>query len=759
MADDSHPTSAPNNIWTGGAPNSLRLTRAEKSRLNDVHSENTDFAFLNDDSAFREMLDALARLGRDIEHAGAAAGRVRLVLDYQEKSPEQEPAEAAVEEPVSEEPGITVRSESSNDGSGSGSGWHHTASWPHQHRAFDTPLYFQADVRHDGSGNVDIQLAVNSYSYKITYQSYSRECEGPVAVIRELSAVVARHCGDLKYIHPHNAKNLLFLRTLCSVVARSFREPDPGREAENRWAAAATGAWEAVDTATEISLCEAMREAWETSGLSTDCPCCQVDPSEGASGEGARRLMKVATGELVDAERGGRGRAYEYAAVSYCWGSVTSDEDLLRQVHAAVAGTPIEYVWVDRFCLSAEPAPRQEEVHRMGDVYARARLVVVLPGAAVPELDHLRYDANGTAVRVTPENSRRVGDQWTQAEWRSRCWTFQEASMARATAVVTGSRKRPVLSGAALDALATASTEGTGHEGGSVSVKLAPWHPLDDTWLRADAHTYEASRDGKHHLFHRSHRACGACGRPRGGARPPKQPLLVLMGLSWHRRASREQDTVYALLSMAEGGDRVPVRYDVPLEAVYRVLIRTRVVGAEVMALGGGYVGGGAAASSSSSSWVPRRNGDGRGVEAEAEARVPVNRRGEWLRNGEAGITDRDTLRAAVVPVSIAKGRDGGTVLWLAGLEKQHYVRDGLGPGEDLPGLVEMGWQAHALAPLTALDWPGWRLVLVFSSPVEGEGQGEGGVRRVERTLVLSTYMPSKRGMESLAIETIEYAS
>lgn len=73
--------------------------------------------------------------------------------------------------------------------------------------------------------------------------------------------------------------------------------------------------------------------------------------------------------------------------------------------------------------------------------------------------------------------------------------------MIRARVGVTGSSKRSVLFGAALDALAT------GRRG---SVKLTSWHALDDTWLRADVQIYQWNYKTKQHLCSGSDRACGA---------------------------------------------------------------------------------------------------------------------------------------------------------------------------------------------------------------------------------------------------------
>lgn len=684
----------------GGAPNSLRLTSEEKRCLDYNSTGNNTFDMLNKDTEFRSILGALFKLQRDITRMDAA-GHVRLDVEFQEESMERTPTGPAIEHRGKSS--IAIRA---SDASHQSARWGHTC----KKSSGSGSLHLNADIEYDRSGNMAIRLAIKSHAYRYSGdgdQFYKRKFEGPTAVIQELSSIIVRNNGDLAYMDLHPIKCLIFLRSLCGVVASVFRENDPRRQAEFRWAASATGVGEAVELKTYTQ--EAMAYAWDASQLSTDCPDCQTRHVS----QGPERLVEISTWTPMERTD------VDYAAISYCWSSVASNEDLRRQVETATQDTPINYVWIDRSCLSDEPTARQKEVHRMSEIYAKARLVIILPGTQITELDNLLYDANGTAIRVTEENSRRIGEQWTQAEWRSRCWTFQEASMARATAVVTGSRKQPVLSGAALDALATCGMGG--------SVKLTPRHPLDDTWLRANTHTYKVDLDDKYHMFERSHQVCGACGLPQD-LPPKKQQLLVLMALSWHRRASKEQDTVYSLLSMALNGDKIPVRYDVTLEELYRVLIETKVIGAEIMALGGGYVG-------KRTSWIPSRG------EYEQD-------RWERLSFVSAGVTEKNTLLTAAIPVTLLNEHED-TYLRLAGVHIPLYVTD-----EDrvLTGIMDE-WQAHALAPLTRVRRSNWKLVLIFSSA------GEGGIRHVEKVHVCEGEYPRKRGMESLAIEMVEYAS
>lgn len=387
--------------------------------------------------------------------------------------------------------------------------------------------------------------------------------EGPSATIRKLSEIMVceNNSSDKNFLYLPLPKRriLVFLKTLCGVVARVFREPDRKYEAEFRWAAAATGgAFPPVEIPTTVDVGQAMTAIWDASRVSEDCHMCQRKMAFA----GSVRLMNMATKEVTAKEN------CDYAAISYCWSSVKDDDDLLAKVRDAVRDTPIKFVWIDLLCLNSEPAARQYEVHHMSEVYSNARLVIIFPGCEIPELGNLCYDANGTALNVNAEACRRIRGQWTRAEWRNRCWTYQEASMASATAVVTGSYKKPVLSGAALDALATS-------RGGSV--KLTPWHPLDDTWLRADVHMYQWNYEAKQHLFSRSHRVCGSCGLPRNSA-PEKQSMLQLMSLSWNRRAGKELHTVYSLLSMTEGGEKVPIDYGITMRELYSVLIQTKLV-------------------------------------------------------------------------------------------------------------------------------------------------------------------------------------
>lgn len=624
------------------------------------------------------------------------------------------------------------------------------ASWPlvhfNEYLSSQDNVDLQAYIIYHKWGDLAIRISIQRPLRRIyDLQQGLPPCgglyEGPSATIRKLSEIMfcENNNSHFMYLLLPQRRILLFLKTLCGVVARVFTEPDPKYEAEFRWTAAATGgALPPVEAPTTVDVGKAMTTTWDASRVSENCYKCR----RRMTFAGSVRLMNVATKEVTPKEH------CDYAAISYCWSSVKDDDDLLAKVRAAVRDTPIEFVWIDRLCLSSEPAAREYEVHHMSEVYANARLVIIFPGCEIPELDKLCYDSNGTALRVNAENCRRIGDQWTRAEWRNRCWTYQEASMARATAVVTGSYRKPVLSGAALDALATC-------RGGSV--KLTPWHPLDDTWLRADVHMYQWNYEAKQHLFSRSHRVCGSCGLPRNSA-PEKQPMLQLMSLSWNRSASKELDTVYSLLSMAEGGEKIPIDYEITTRELYSLLIRTKVVGAELLALGGGFVGPGTC-------WMPKKDNSFSGTEMALTQDIA-------LGIVDADITSRGTLRAAVVPVSLS---EEGRELYLAGLRRplticssvrfdpepesahcrpsmwfqvQHrYNRTGSCEVESVDGC-----QIHALAPPTRYRPHRWALILIFSS-------GGPGIRHVEKTQVIAASCLFKTRMESLAIEVVEYGS
>lgn len=726
VADDSHATARASDSWTDDSSIIEVGPSADESQAAAARSPddspcltgsdedepegvlNKVLTAKNDGAAFRRILDALTTMERDIKDAGAT-GHISLELDYiEEQGPPDDMSESY----------ITITSE----------GWYYMkrASWPVK-RLLDGSLHLAADIRHDDHGNMHVKMAMTFYGSDET-ESYSRECRGPIATISELSTLMVRYKNS--DCDSGSTKCFLFLRTLCGVVARAFPGLDSERTAKDRWVAAATGAWEAVET--ETSLQKAMSDVWDASRLSPDCPSCE----RRNDCEGPKRLIEMATGELVEAAKG-----CEYAAVSYCWGSVTGDEELWAQVGMAVRNTPISHVWIDRFCLSSDPATRQYEVHHMAEIYANARLVLILPGTQITELDNMHFDANGTAVQVNKENIQRIGEQWTQTEWRSRCWTFQEATMARATAVVTGSRKKPVLSGAALDALAT-STSGS-------NVKLVPWHPLDNTLIRVNLHMYEAEWSNKYYLFTRSYRVCGACGLPQNKSpRAQKQPLLALMGLSWNRKATKELDTVYSLLSMAKDGYKIPVRYDITMEELYEVLIETRVVGAEILALGGGFAG-----STSATCWMPNRG-----------KQSPYG--GEYFLFGVgARITRMGTLRAEVLAVKIwveergvisfevrAKARFPG--MW----DKASALVWTGAQLEDLSKGWPEGWQywqANVLAPLTYVRRVKggvymWKILMVFSS-------GTGSLRHIEKIRILDGTSDDWLDHKNLARDTVEF--
>lgn len=728
-------------------PACFRLSDGEQRVLEKTFSDVKDFTAIDRDHELCSMLNSLYKLEHEIQST-AVSGTVRLeTWDSTDRSASSPTLKREVSFSIQSE-GLCQKANWPLKGSDKNSSWGRDI------------LALQGDTIYHKGGDLVIKIAIDRgknsspYHWNGLSKPHSGRYDGPIATIRELTDIMVRENNSglhLWALSLPRRKILVFLRTLCGLVARVFRESDPKHAAEFQWAAAATaGALPPVDPSTTLDLGKAMTAIWNASRLSEACCECQRRVSSAKS----VRLMDVATKQITSEDN------RDYAAISYCWSSVKDDDDLLAKVKVAVQDTPIEFVWIDRFCLSSEPAAREDEVHRMSEIYANARLVIILPGAEIPELDNLCYDANGTALQVNAENCRRIGEQWTQAEWRNRCWTYQEASMARATAVVTGSHKKPVLSGAALDALATC-------RGGSV--KLTPWHPLDNTWLRADLHMYQWDYEAKQHLFARSHRVCGACGLPRGSA-PEKQQMLQLMSLSWNRRASKELDTVYSLLSMAEGGENIPVDYEITMQELYSVLIKTKVVGAELLALGGGFVGPGTC-------WMPDKDNKF----SEMEMALTHD---EALQKVDAEITTTGTLRAAVVPVSLS---GSGRILHLKGFEKPLYLRSSVkfdswpSPNHLRPSVwsrltpiydpldaydprftydprdsfeVEAvdGCQIHALAPPTTYTLRLWAVVLIFSS-------GEGTVRHVEKTQVVAVTSTKKRLMESLAIEIVEFGS
>lgn len=327
--DKPHATTA-SDIWTGRSAISLRLSAFEREHLNREWTRaywNNAFATFNDDVEICGILDTLLNL-RKYSHARSPADHVRLEMDYEE------------EEHVSET-SIAIRCE--------GSHHTHTASWPYESLPGGDPLpHLRADIKHDDAGHMSIKLVMKGRGPGRRRGDdrlcFSRKCQGPTAIIKELSTTMVRNNRGLVPVHPHWIRCMVFLRTLCCVVAGNHMEHDPGRVAENRWAAAATRVGEAMEV--EISLPAAMTDAWDASNLSRGCLSCRRRHDN----EGAKRLMKVVTGEVIEAGD------FEYAAVSYCWSSVKGDEDLLAQVWDLAPTSP----FLISFLILATP-----QIHKM----------------------------------------------------------------------------------------------------------------------------------------------------------------------------------------------------------------------------------------------------------------------------------------------------------------------------------------------------------------------------------------------------------
>lgn len=673
---------------------------------------------LDDDSAFFEVINALSHLEYDLYAAPtiqkATISRLHKIHH--------------LDEDISNETSLTIR--------GTSWGSHCSKEPGYEEHSPYACAGLHILLRDNDDMSLDVQMTVDSdwERYKIlseglqfvqTPHLLSAERRGLTAMLQEVSTTMALLCPTIVSSQCpclENLKCLFFLRRLCDFLAKKSMNTNRKSTAEDRWTRAAIGAstWDAVESTT-VPIQQEISECWEAGQLALDCTTCQ----DRHTWAGPTSLINSRTWTLTQP------REFEYAAVSYCWDSYKSDKELQADVQLAVKDTPVEYLWIDRFCLSPDELLRQQEIHHMSDIYAKARLVLILPGKEIKELDNLQYDANGTALRVTKENRERIGEQWTRAPWRSRYWTYQEAFMARATAVVTGSAQRPVMSGAALDALATCPDG---------NVKLTRWHPLDDTVLRNDAHSYHGiQRNGAQFMFHRSHRVCGACGQSESKI-ARKQPLLTLMGLNWYRQSTRELDTVYSLLAMASEGHRVPVRYDLTIMELYRFLISQKILGAEIMALGAGFVG-------PRTSWMPKRNHQSHHLKIKNVLPARVWPRGAKV---EIDIDERGTLSAAVVPATISASEDG-TFLHLNGKATPIKV-------ELEEGSLEVGLEAHVLAPIRLGQSNGAAtLVLILSSVV-----GPGSVRQVRRVEIIemdwfASAMMFKKGMDYEDITTVRY--
>ncbi|KIW67364.1 hypothetical protein PV04_06625 [Phialophora macrospora] len=144
-----------------------------------------------------------------------------------------------------------------------------------------------------------------------------------------------------------------------------------------------------------------------------------------------------------------------YVALSYCLGTtklniviresatgrhvdMDSTPQTIRDAIFVTRRLPWRYLWVDAICIDPRyPSKRQELINKMDSVYSNAQLVLCamgdhadtgLYGVSTPRSPQPQLNVNGRSLVSTMSTLREV---LQNSRWATRCWTYQEALLAR----------------------------------------------------------------------------------------------------------------------------------------------------------------------------------------------------------------------------------------------------------------------------------------------------------------------------------------
>ncbi|KAI3322886.1 heterokaryon incompatibility protein-domain-containing protein [Xylariaceae sp. AK1471] len=173
------------------------------------------------------------------------------------------------------------------------------------------------------------------------------------------------------------------------------------------------------------------------------------------------KLLDCQTRQIINA---GRGRMYDYIALSYVWGKDPADAydypllperlpPVIRDAMAVVLGIGLRYLWVDRYCIwQDDPIHKMNQVNLMDQIYGNAYLTINacagedpeygLPGVGVIQRRAVNQTSTviGQETLVTHISHREQSELISASTWRSRAWTLQEEALSPRRLYVTDSQ-------------------------------------------------------------------------------------------------------------------------------------------------------------------------------------------------------------------------------------------------------------------------------------------------------------------------------
>ncbi|KXH49421.1 hypothetical protein CNYM01_08282 [Colletotrichum nymphaeae SA-01] len=145
--------------------------------------------------------------------------------------------------------------------------------------------------------------------------------------------------------------------------------------------------------------------------------------------------------------------AFEYATLSYVWGSVHSDgvvsgrrlpssvPRVIEDAKTVTASLGFQYLWVDRYCIPQHCAKdAHEQIRNMNLIYARSCITIIAAAGRCPDyglpgvgkttrkvLDTFQIGSH--TIRRMPTDAKWVEQQIQHSKWNTRAWTCQEAAL------------------------------------------------------------------------------------------------------------------------------------------------------------------------------------------------------------------------------------------------------------------------------------------------------------------------------------------
>lgn len=264
-------------------------------------------------------------------------------------------------------------------------------------------------------------------------------------------------------------------------------------------------------------------------------------------------------------------RPHHYLALSYCWAEWPEEKEyaLRDEIGELSQRLGIRYFWVDRWCIKQDDeSDKAMEIPRMKDYYMGASACMVLAGPSVKPFGCVpRHDgAILSAYQQLMQNKDGISSLMS-CPWASRVWTLQEAMMAQQVIYAVG---KQLIDGDYISELvAYASSfpdiytgdpqQGTEWIGGYGSYR---WNARAPSVVPPGQFMM---RDGGRRLTIRR--------TPFGGEQlfsflqsmdvGVLLPLEEAFTMTRRRLAAVQDDYIYGILGISQGGHRVNVEYNI----------------------------------------------------------------------------------------------------------------------------------------------------------------------------------------------------